>query len=374
MTEEQTIVLINGSSSIKVGFGGEEDPRVVFPTIVGHPKYSPPGEKVDSFVGEEAKKKAGILILKNPIIHGIFQNWDDVESLWHHTFYNELHIDPSEHPVLFTEARINSKESHQKMVQIMFETFNVPSLCLEMQPVLSLYTTGELTGVVLESGDTTTSIVPIKDGRPIIDSISYPDLTGHNVTMYLQKIMSDLILQLDKWKTTENNHRINDIKKKCSYVALDYDEELQKAKISNMCEMVYKDEVSNEQITINDERFRGPELLFRPFMNDLEVNGFHQLVFESINKCDKEIQNDMFSHIFTSGGNTLFDGLPQRLEKEIKNLAPKGTNVKVERVHSKYPAFKGGSLLVKSESFSKKLIKGDSYRDVGPEIISQYYP
>lgn len=89
---------------VKAGIAGEEKPRVIFPSLVGRPMYRAvlPGMGSQSaYIGDEAQQKRGILKLSYPLEHGIVKNWDDMESIWEHTFYNELRVDPSEHPVSF---------------------------------------------------------------------------------------------------------------------------------------------------------------------------------------------------------------------------------------------------------------------------------
>jgi actin beta/gamma 1 len=106
----------------------------VFPSIVGRYKDKTKfklGEK-SYFIGIEAQLKRKELILKYPMDHGIITNWDDMEDLWHHTFYNELKIFPEEELVHLTEVVIGPKASREKMTQIMFETFNVPGLYVSL--------------------------------------------------------------------------------------------------------------------------------------------------------------------------------------------------------------------------------------------------
>ncbi|EAL62685.1 hypothetical protein DDB_G0289507 [Dictyostelium discoideum AX4] len=376
--EVQAIVIDNGSSVCKAGFGGDDAPRTAFPSIVGRPRctgFIVDMDKKDSYfckknscfmgqkdlyIGDEAQSKRGILNVKYPIERGIITNWNDMEEIWYHTFYNELHVAPEEHPVLLTEPPLNPKANREKMTQIMFETFKTPAIYVANQGVLSLYSTGLTTGIVMNSGDGVSHTVPVYEGYILRQAILSLDLAGRDLTDYMNELLTDR----GYYFTTKGEKEIvRGIKEKLSYVALDFEAEMQIASASPALEKSY--ELPDGQvITIGNERFRCPEALFRPY------TGIHETIYNSIMKCDDDIRKDLFGSVVLSGGSTMFPGIVDRMNKELTALAPSTMKIKIiAPPERKYSVWIGGSILASLSSFQPRWISKEEYDESGPSIV-----
>ncbi len=374
MSEEVTgrpLVIDNGTGLSKNGFAGEDQPRSVFPTLIGYPKYQSIMTDVDHYVreyyiGDEALNLRGVLKLTYPIEHGSVDDWTAMEKIWSFTFFNDLRVNPAEHPVLLTEPPLNARTNREKMAELMFETFNVPAIYISMQAVLSLYASGRTTGIVVDSGDGVTHVVPVYEGFAITHAISRIDIGGRDITDYLRRLLRQRGYSLT---SSAEREIVRDIKERLCYVALDPQKELQLAdKVSGMEKSYVMPD--GDTITVGQERFMAPELFFNPGAMGSEDNSIHELIASAISDCDVDIRPHLYSNIVLSGGSTMFPGLKERLHKELTAMVPPGVEIKiVAPPERRYSVWIGGSILASLKTFSKMWVTRKEYNDAGPKSV-----
>lgn len=321
MESGKVVVCDNGTGFVKCGFAGANFPTAIFPSMVGRPILRTE-ERVDNLevkdimVGDEASRLRQMLQITYPLDNGIVRNWDDMLHVWDYTFNEKLKIDPKECKIMLTEAPMNPKKNREKMVEVMFETYGFQAAYIAVQAVLTLYAQGLLTGVVVDSGDGVTHIVPVYQGFALPHLTRRLDVAGRDITRYLIKL---LLLRGYAFNRTADFETVRQIKEKLCYVG--YDLELEKQLALETTVLVQTYELPDGRIIrVGAERFEAPEALFNPNLIDVETPGVGHLLFDTINKADLDIRKDFYNHIVLSGGSSMYPGLPSRLEKEIREL------------------------------------------------------
>ncbi|KAG0369498.1 actin family [Gamsiella multidivaricata] len=321
MEASKTIVVDNGTGFVKVGYAGSNFPEHVFPSVVGRPilraEESIGNVRVkDIMVGDEAAELRSILQMSYPMENGIVKNWTDMRHLWDYTFNEKLKIDPRDTKIMLTEPVMNPKANREKMVETMLEGYGFQGVYVAIQAVLTLYAQGFLTGVVVDSGDGVTHIVPVVDGYCLSHITKRLDVAGRDVTQYLIKL---LLLRGYAFNRTADFETVRQIKEKLCYTSYDVDQDV---KLANETTVLVESYTlpDGRVIKVGSERFEAPECMFQPHLIDVEQPGVAELLFQTIQAAPVDTRSELYRHVVLSGGSTMYPGLPSRLEKEVKQL------------------------------------------------------
>jgi len=368
MADANAVVIDNGTGMCKAGIAGDDAPKACFPAVVGRPKYGTMvgGDSKEFYVGTDANEKKGVLQLRYPVAHGKIDDWDDMTKIWNHCFYNELRVDPTEQPVHLTEAPKNPKNNRERMMEIFFEEFSVPAFYVSIQAVLSLYSSGRTTGLVYDSGDGVTHVVPVYEAFSLKHAIARMDLAGRDLTHWMRDLLTEAGVTLS---STGELEIVRDIKEKKCYVALDFEEEMRAFDTSDEKNTEYE-LPDGTVISFGSQQIRCPEALFKPALLGKDIDGVHETAYNSVQKCDVDLRRELLGSITLSGGSTMYPGISDRLCKEISALAPTSVKVKVVApAERKFSVWIGGSVLSTLATFQTMWVTRQEYDEAGASIV-----
>ncbi|KAH3680589.1 hypothetical protein WICPIJ_008209 [Wickerhamomyces pijperi] len=383
------IVLDQGTGFVKIGYAGSNFPEHTFPSIVGRPILRAEERSLsdieikDIMCGDEASEVRSALQISYPMENGIIKNWEDMEHLWDYSFFERLQKDTTGQKVLLTEPPMNPLKNREKMVDVMFEKYQFGGVYVAIQAVLALYAQGLSSGVVVDSGDGVTHIIPVYESVVLNHLTKRLDVAGRDVTRHLIDLLSRRGYAFNR---TADFETVRQIKEKLCYVS--YDLELDARLARETTTLVENYELPDGRvIKVGSERYEAPECLFQPSLVDVEQVGVGELLFNTVQSADVDIRSTLYKSVVLSGGSSMYPGLPSRLEKEIKQLwltrvlhgdASRLDKFKVrieDPPRRRHMVFIGGAVLANIMADKDHMwISKQEWEEYGPQILSKLGP
>ena len=293
--------------------------------------------------------------------------FDCPPQIWKYSF-KKVSSEPEDHPVILTEVPFNPKANREKMTQIMFETFNTPAVYVANQAALALLGCGRTTGVVYDSGDSVSHSVPIYEGHALNHATFRVNLAGHDLTESLGQMLSKQGLQFNNQSSF--NDTVREIKEKLCYVAQNYEAETQA--MNEKREKLFR-LPDGQEFTLDQECIQCPEALFMPTLIQSDTAsqlGIHDSCYKSITSCDVDLREELYGNIVLSGGNTMFSGIADRMQKRMTDIAPPDSNINVIAPPERnYLTWTGGSVLGSLSTFKQMWISRQEYEETGVYIV-----
>jgi len=388
-----------------MGYAGNKEPQFIIPSAIAVKETAKVGDEaqrrlasgveyLDFFIGDEAMKQKTPYAVKYPVRHGLVEDWDLMERYLEQCIFKYLRAEPEDHYFLLTEPPLNTPENREYTAEIMFESFNVPGLYIAVQAVLSLAATlrkkqsqsGNLTGVVIDSGDGVTHVIPVAEGYVIGSCIKHIPIAGRSITSFIQHLLREREIGIPPEQSLETAKAIKERHcYMCPSIAKEfnrYDTEPEKyIKQYTGINAITKKEFT---VDVGYERFLGPEIFFHPeFANPDFTVPISETVDSVVQNCPIDVRRDLYRKIVLSGGSTMFKDFGKRLERDIRRSVdarlkmtealtgqkPKPIDVSViSHQMQRYAVWFGGSMLASTAEFYQVCHTKAQYDEFGPSI------
>lgn len=239
------------------------------------------------------------------------------------------------------------------MTEIMFEKYGIPAFFLAKNAVLAAFANGRATGIVLDSGSSQTSAVPVHDGYVIQQAIVKSPLAGDFITMQCRNYFEERNVEIVPYYAVASKEVVKEgepakwtrkstvpteglTKSWCNYMVKESLQDFQ-ASALQVSDSPYDKETAENMPTVHyefpngynqdfsSERFLIPEALFDTSNIkgiSTSVMGMSQIVTTSVGMCDIDIRPSLYGSVIVTGGNTLIQGYTDRLNRDLSAKTP----------------------------------------------------
>ncbi|TMS20077.1 Actin-like protein 6A [Larimichthys crocea] len=417
--EVGALVFDIGSYSVRAGYAGEDCPKADFPTVIGVTLDREDGSTPMETDGDKGKQSGTTYYIDtnqlrvprenmevmSPLKNGMIEDWDSFQAILDHTYKMHFKSEPSLHPVLMSEASyfFFSREKSELTLYLLYVEWYFISLTEYLS-----FANGRSTGLVLDSGATHTTAIPVHDGYVLQQGIVKSPLAGDFMSMQCRELFQELSCEIippymiaskdgvregspASWKKKEKLPQVTRSwhNYMCNCVIQDF-----QASVLQVSDSPYDEQVAAQMPTVHyelpngyncdfgAERLKIPEGLFDPSnakgLSGNTMLGVGHVVTTSVGMCDIDIRPGLYGSVVVTGGNTLIQGFTDRLNRELSQKTPPSMRLKLiannTTVERRFSAWIGGSILASLGTFQQMWISKQEYEEGGKQCVDRKCP
>ena len=329
-----TLVVDCGSSSTKAGWGGEDSPSYVMPTLqsdarVQYPKKTECVEEylVDFSVSSKVKAQYAVVnamgeaLNPHPILRGAVKDWDQLDKFWKNVLEEVGVVNHSDTTnVLLIESCKSRASDRMEWAEIIFDSYRAPSLSIGNSSTMAMFAAGRTTGVVVDCGAGLTSCVPVFEGLALTHAVVSQDYGGQDISANLRRLMAE------RYKVNLEMADARIVKERYAHVR--GSRPGPGGSGSSSSTPVSGAGAKKTSVTLPDGTdVVVDESVFSECTEQLMVDrnsphgGLLRQVCESLALCDEGIKRDLANNVIIAGGTSLLPGLGDRLVDELNRFA-----------------------------------------------------
>ncbi|KAF3792100.1 Actin-related protein 7 [Nymphaea thermarum] len=355
----EAVVVDAGSKFLKAGYAvPDQEPTIIIPTKM---RCIPEDEEpTDKSVSDE--------ITVDPVVRGFIKDWDAMEDLLRYVLYTGLEWEVgNEGQILFTDPLATPKVVREKLIQMMFETFNVSGFYASEQAVLSLYAVGRISGCTVDVGHGKIDIAPVCEGAVQHIASRRFEIGGTDLTRLLAQELQQ--------SNPSINLNIADVEKLKEQYACCAEDQRSYNEKRKACQVEKHSLPDGQEITIGKERYTVGEALFQPSILGLEEHGIVEQLVRCISSVTYENHRQLLENTVLCGSTASMPGFEERFQKEahlcssaVRPLLVKPPEYMPENL-TKNSAWMGGAILAKVVFPQNQHVTKGEYDESGPSIV-----